>query len=92
MANTVQSKQQDIGERASEMAKDLQEMGENARRMAAERAEMLRETANEYLDEGRVRLRELGDTVQHRVQEQPMQSILIATAVGFLLGMIFVRR
>jgi ElaB/YqjD/DUF883 family membrane-anchored ribosome-binding protein len=91
MANTTQSRQ-DMSDQASAMAKDLQEMGENARRMAAERAEMLRETANEYLDEGRARMRELGDTVQHRVQEQPMASILIATAIGFLLGAIWVRR
>ena len=92
MADTVQSKQQDMTEHASAMAKDLQDMGASAKRMAAERAEMLRETANEYLDEGRARMRELGDTVQQRVQDQPMTSILVATAVGFLLGVLWVRR
>ena len=60
--------------------------------MASNGVDALRETANKYLDEGRTRVRELGETVQSRVQEQPMKSILIATAVGFLLGILWRRR
>jgi ElaB/YqjD/DUF883 family membrane-anchored ribosome-binding protein len=82
----------DIAEHASTISKDLQEAGKAARQMATDRADALRETANEYLDEGRVRMRELSDTVQHRVQQQPIQSLLIAAAAGFLLGALWVRR
>ena len=92
MATTTKSKREQAAEQASAAAKNLQEVGEKARQMASEQADSLRETANQYLDEGRQRVRELGETVQHRVQDRPMASILIATAVGFLLGLLFVRR
>jgi ElaB/YqjD/DUF883 family membrane-anchored ribosome-binding protein len=76
----------------SSVSNDLQEMGASARRMAGDSVEALRDTANEYLEEGRARVRELSDTVQTRIQEQPMTSILVATAVGFLLGVLWIRR
>jgi ElaB/YqjD/DUF883 family membrane-anchored ribosome-binding protein len=82
----------DIAEKATTVAKDVQEAGREARRMAADQVEALRETASQYFDESRSRVREIGETVQHRVQEQPLASVLIATAVGFLLGVIWVRR
>jgi ElaB/YqjD/DUF883 family membrane-anchored ribosome-binding protein len=92
MASNVRSMRDEVSEQASTITKDLQEAGNAARRMAAERAEALRESASEYLDEGRARFRELGETVQHRVQDQPIQSLLIAAAAGFLLGALWVRR
>jgi ElaB/YqjD/DUF883 family membrane-anchored ribosome-binding protein len=92
MATSARARQEDLAEKASNVTKDLQEMGAATRRMASESVESLRETANQYLDEGRDRVRELSETVQHRVQDQPMMSILIATAVGFLLGVLWVRR
>jgi ElaB/YqjD/DUF883 family membrane-anchored ribosome-binding protein len=92
MASTVQSKRDDIAMHASEIGKDFQDMGQAARQMAAERAEQLRETANEYLDQGKARVREFGETMQHQIQEQPMKTLLIAGAVGFVLGMLWNRR
>jgi ElaB/YqjD/DUF883 family membrane-anchored ribosome-binding protein len=93
MASTnVRSKRSDVAEQASNVAKDIQDMGASARRMAGDSMEALRDYANEYLDEGRAKVRELGDTVSTRIQEQPMTSILVATAVGFLLGVLWVRR
>jgi len=92
MANTARSKRADVSEQMSSVSNDLQEMGASARRMAGDSVEALRDTANEYLEEGRARVRELSDTVQTRIQEQPMTSILVATAVGFLLGVLWIRR
>jgi ElaB/YqjD/DUF883 family membrane-anchored ribosome-binding protein len=92
MASSVRSKREDAAEQASSITKDLQEVGNATRRMANDSVEAIRDTANQYLDEGRHRVRELSQTVQHRVQDQPMTSILIATAVGFLLGVLWVRR
>jgi len=92
MASNVRSKRDEMTEQMSSVAKDLQEMGASARRVAGDSVEALRDSANEYLEEGRERVRELSDTVQTRIQEQPMTSILVATAVGFLLGVLWVRR
>jgi ElaB/YqjD/DUF883 family membrane-anchored ribosome-binding protein len=92
MGSTVRSKRDEMTEQMSTVAKDLQEMGASARRVAGDSVEALRDSANEYIEEGRARVRELTDTVQTRIQEQPMTSILVATAVGFLLGVLWVRR
>ena len=86
MASSIRSKRDDVAEQASTIAKDLQEVGHATRRMANDSVEALRETANQYLDEGRHRVRELSETMQHRVQDQPMTSVLVAAAVGFVLG------
>jgi ElaB/YqjD/DUF883 family membrane-anchored ribosome-binding protein len=91
-SSNVRTKRSEVAEQASAVAKDIQEMGASARRAAGDSMEALREYANEYLDEGRAKFRELGDTVSTRIQDQPMTSILVATAVGFLLGVLWVRR
>jgi ElaB/YqjD/DUF883 family membrane-anchored ribosome-binding protein len=92
MASSVRSKQEDLAEKASSMGKHLQEMSAATRRMANESVEALRDTANQYLDEGKIRVREFSETLQSRVQDQPVKSILVATAVGFLLGVLWGRR
>jgi ElaB/YqjD/DUF883 family membrane-anchored ribosome-binding protein len=92
MASTAKSTRDDVARRASEIAKDFEDMGHTARQMAAERAEQMRETANQYLDQGKVRARELGATMQHQIQEQPVRSMLIAGAIGFILGALWIRR
>ena len=92
MASSVRSKRDDVAEQASTIARDLHEVGNATRRMANDSVEALRDSANQYLDEGRVRVRELSESMQHRVQEQPMKSVLIAAGIGFLLGVLWVRR
>jgi ElaB/YqjD/DUF883 family membrane-anchored ribosome-binding protein len=91
-SSNVRSKRSDVSEHASNIANELQEAGAGARRMASDSMEAMREAAGEYLDEGRAKVRELGDNVSTRIQEQPMTSILVATAVGFLLGVLWIRR
>jgi ElaB/YqjD/DUF883 family membrane-anchored ribosome-binding protein len=91
-SSNVRSMRSEAAEQASNVAKDLQEVGASAKRMASDSMETLREYANEYLDEGRAKVREISDTVSTRIQDQPMTSILVATAVGFLLGVLWVRR
>ena len=91
-SSNVRSKRSDVSEQASAIAKELQEAGSSARQMAGESMESLREYAGEYLDEGRAKAREFGEAVSTRIQDQPMTSILVATAVGFLLGVLWVRR
>jgi ElaB/YqjD/DUF883 family membrane-anchored ribosome-binding protein len=92
MASSVRSKRDNITEQASTIAKDFQEVGNTARRMASDSVETIRDSANQYLDEGRARVRELSETMQHRVQDQPMTSVLIAAGIGFVLGVLWVRR
>jgi ElaB/YqjD/DUF883 family membrane-anchored ribosome-binding protein len=92
MASSVRSKREDVSDQASNVAQGLQDVSAATRRMASDSVEALRETANQYLDEGRNRVRELSENMQTRVQDQPMTSILVAAAVGFVLGVLWVRR
>lgn len=95
MASNSQTKRDardTIADRASTITKDFHEVGDAAKRIATDSVDALRETANQYLDEGRSRARHLGDNVQAKVQEQPVKSLLIAAGLGFLLGAIWIRR
>lgn len=92
MAQSIQTKRDEMLEQASAIGKDLQEVSDATRRMANDGMAVLRDAANQYLDEGKTRVSEMSNTVQQRVQEQPLKSVLIATAVGFLLGVFFRRR
>jgi ElaB/YqjD/DUF883 family membrane-anchored ribosome-binding protein len=50
------------------------------------------ESANHYLHEGRDRAMDLERAVEKRIRHQPLQSLLVASGIGFLLGILFVRR
>lgn len=92
MATDVLTKREAISERASAIAKDFQEVRSATKQMAADSVEALRSTANDLVDEGRAKAREVGRSVQSKVQEKPVKSVFIAAAVGFLLGVIWMRR
>jgi ElaB/YqjD/DUF883 family membrane-anchored ribosome-binding protein len=95
MANNSSTKRvvrETLADRASTIAQDFHEVGDAARRIATDSVEAMRETAHECLDEGRDRARHLGDSVQAKVQEQPVKALLIAAGLGFLLGAFWTRR
>ena len=95
MANTKQQLRNDaesVANRAATVAEDIKDLGAAAKRTVADSADALRETANEYLEQGRAKAREAGERVQQQVGDRPMTSVLLAAAVGFVLGMLWVRR
>ena len=81
-----------VADRAATVARDFHQVGGAAKQMAADSVAAVRDTAYQYLDEGRSRVRHLGTGVQSHVQEQPLKALLIAAGVGFLLGAIWTRR
>jgi ElaB/YqjD/DUF883 family membrane-anchored ribosome-binding protein len=92
MGSEVLTKREAISERASAIAKDFQDVRSATKQMATDSVDALRRTATDLLDEGRTKAREAGQTVQGKVKEQPATSVLIAAAIGFLLGVFWVRR
>ena len=93
MASNTRTNREDAAEQVSGVVvRDLQEVGEATKRMATDSVDVLRDAANQYLDEGRAKVRELGDSIHSKVQHQPMKSLLIATGIGFLLGVLWRRR
>jgi ElaB/YqjD/DUF883 family membrane-anchored ribosome-binding protein len=79
-------------EAGSAVMENIQSMGASAKRMATEGYEQLRDTANQYIEQGKEKACEMSDSMQNRVKEQPMKAILAAAAVGFVVGMLFTRR
>jgi ElaB/YqjD/DUF883 family membrane-anchored ribosome-binding protein len=94
MANTRQLKNDaaTIADRATTVAEDIKDLGTAAKRTLADSADAVRETANEYLEQGRAKAREAGERVQQQVGEKPMTAVLLAAGLGFVLGMLWVRR
>ena len=58
---------------------------------AAERAQHLKETANEQWQDTRVKARELHVTAEDYIRQNPTKCVLSALGLGFLIGLI-VRR
>lgn len=51
-----------------------------------------RKVAGQYMDEGRKRAMDLEHTIESQIRRQPLKSLLAASAAGFLLGILFVRK
>lgn len=92
MSTDVIAKREAISERASVITKDFQDVRSATKQMATDSVDALRQTASDLIDEGRTKASDLAQGVQGKVQEQPVKSVLIAAAVGFLLGAFWVRR
>jgi ElaB/YqjD/DUF883 family membrane-anchored ribosome-binding protein len=94
MTNTRHLKNEaaSVAEQASVLAEDVRELGHAAKRTVAHGADAIRETANDYLEQGKTKAREAGEMMQEKVGEKPITSLLVAGAVGFLIGMLWVRR
>lgn len=90
--STARRSSNSIPARTVTVARDLEDMGAAAKQMAHHSVAAVRDTALEYLDVGRSRVRHIGEDIQSRVVQQPVKSLLIAAGVGFLLGAIWTRR
>ena len=52
----------------------------------------LRESAVDYIDQGRAKAQNMEEVVEQRIANRPLQSILIALGLGFLIGLFCTRR
>ena len=52
----------------------------------------IKEAAAGYVEQGREKVETLGRTVGGQVKEWPLSSLLVATGVGLLLGVVLARR
>ena len=80
---------QDVGSKAREVA---QQAAGQVRDVAQERLGQLRNTAEEYYQMGRDRASDLERTLEERIREKPLNSVLMAAGLGVLLGIIWTRR
>lgn len=86
----------DVGEAAREQYEHLkdtaQEYIDQGRERAGEYVEQGRDMASQYIDEGRQRALDLTHSLEQHVREQPMRAVLTAAGIGFVVGLLFMRR
>ena len=73
------------------MNKDVQQIRAATERLATDSVDAVRKTANDIVDDGRTKAHDVAQIVLSKMQQQPVKSVLLATAIGFALG-IFWRR
>jgi ElaB/YqjD/DUF883 family membrane-anchored ribosome-binding protein len=81
-----------LREKAGDLKSSLQEMGSAAKHMAQEQFEGVRDTMSTYYEQGRERALDLEHSLENRVRERPISSIVVATGIGFLIGMLWMRK
>jgi ElaB/YqjD/DUF883 family membrane-anchored ribosome-binding protein len=81
-----------VDEEMPTITEGLQTAANAAKRLAGDSVEAVRETANQFMDQGRAKAQEVSESVETHVREKPVKSVLIAAVIGFVLGLIFVRR
>ncbi len=84
----MEKKVKKIGEGAERTGQQVRESAEKATVAAKERYEVAREKVKQGYDSARKNLDHLGDDVNEYVRDNPGRSLLIAAAVGFLLGLL----
>ena len=91
--STAMRKGQDAAAEAGSAVMDsIHNMTDSAKKMAADRYEQVRDAAGEYIEQGKNKAREVSDSMQNQVREQPVKAILAAAAIGFVVGMLCTRR
>jgi ElaB/YqjD/DUF883 family membrane-anchored ribosome-binding protein len=81
-----------VDEELPTITEGLQTAANAVKRLAGDSAEAVRETAHEFIDQGRAKAQEVSENMETRVRQQPVKSVLIAAGVGFVVGLLFARR
>lgn len=81
-----------LGEKASAMMHGAQDMAADLTHRAQEGLGAVKEAASLYVEQGREKAEALGRTVEGQVKEWPLSSLLVATGIGLLLGIVLARR
>ena len=81
-----------LREKGSEIKHNLQDMGSAAKAAVQTQYEGVRDTVTTYVDQSRERAMEFEESLETRIREKPLSSVLIASGIGFVLGMMWMRK
>ena len=79
-------------DKAATLGHDVQELGKAGRELANDAVGILRDNASEYYQQGVKKAQSLEKNLETKIKENPLQALLIAAGVGFVLGAIWKRR
>jgi ElaB/YqjD/DUF883 family membrane-anchored ribosome-binding protein len=81
-----------LREKSSDIKHNLQEMGTAAKQAAREQLSGVRESMVGYYEQGRDKAIEFEHSLENRIREKPLSSVLVATGLGFLIGLFWMRK
>jgi ElaB/YqjD/DUF883 family membrane-anchored ribosome-binding protein len=81
-----------LTEKAGTMIRDAEDKVEELSNRAQESLDDARAAASRYVDRGRAKVESLAHAVEGRVKAAPLSTLLLATGVGLVLGVILSRR
>jgi ElaB/YqjD/DUF883 family membrane-anchored ribosome-binding protein len=81
-----------LREKSSDIKHNLQEMGTAAKQAAQEQLSGVRDSMVGYYEQGREKAIEFEHSLENRIREKPLSSVLVATGLGFLIGMFWMRK
>jgi ElaB/YqjD/DUF883 family membrane-anchored ribosome-binding protein len=70
----------------------VQKIGNEAVGVVKDGYEDLRETAADYVDQGRTKVESWEQSLEKRVKQRPLRSVLMAVGLGFVAGFLYSRR
>ena len=78
-------------EKLSVLEKDLRDLTKISKAMASDTVGMLKESAGEYYHQGLEKAKGMEHDLETRIKQHPLQSLLIALGIGWLIGLLFRR-
>ncbi len=79
-------------EKVTNLGHDVQELGKVTKEVMGDTVGMIRDNASEYYQQGMKKAQSLEKSLETKIKENPLQALLIAAGVGFVLGAVWKRR
>jgi len=71
-------------ERSTQVRDKAQEVGAQV----SDTARQVSETTSEYYEQGRAQIEHVGQYLEDRIREKPLQSVLMAAGIGMLIALL----
>jgi ElaB/YqjD/DUF883 family membrane-anchored ribosome-binding protein len=81
-----------VGETAKAFMQGAQQTAKDLSQKSQEKFACLNDAASDYIDQGRKKVTELGETIGSQIKEYPLSALLVAAGVGLLIGIVAMRR
>jgi ElaB/YqjD/DUF883 family membrane-anchored ribosome-binding protein len=90
--NAFSKHSEEFNGKRSELSKDIKDLGKLTGTLASDAANVVQENATQYYSRGLKQIKNLEQTLENRIQKNPVQSLLIVAGVGLVLGALWNRR
>ncbi|EKD52211.1 MAG: hypothetical protein ACD_62C00083G0013 [uncultured bacterium] len=71
---------------------DFKDLTNATNTIASDAVHLVQDNASQYYDKGMIQAKKFKVGIEHQIQKHPLQSLLIATGAGLLLGVLWHHR